>query len=56
MERESDELKKKTAELAVEDQEVKRLLHQAARSRQVDLEAWETAIRAAVLNAGALPW
>ncbi len=45
---------KKTAELAVEqDQEVGRILKQVAQARHVDLEAWETALRAAVLSAGA---
>ena len=36
-----------------QDQEVKRILERAAQSRQVDLEAWETALRVAVLSAGA---
>ncbi len=45
---------KKTTELTVEqDQEVKRILERVAHARQVDLEAWETALRVAVLSAGA---
>ena len=36
-----------------QDQEVTRILERAAQARQVDLEAWETALRVAVLSAGA---
>lgn len=40
--------------MAIEqDQEVRRILHKAAQARQVDLEAWESALRVAVLSAGA---
>ncbi len=43
-----------TTELTVEqDQEVKRILERAAHARQVDSEAWETALRVAVLSTGA---
>jgi hypothetical protein len=42
------------AEVAVEqDKEVSRILHKAAKASRADLEAWETALRAAVLSAGA---
>jgi hypothetical protein len=45
---------KKTAEVIVEsNHEVQRILAQAASAREVDVEAWETALRAAVLAAGA---
>ena len=45
---------KKTAQIAVErDKEVKRILEKAARAKNTDLEAWEFAIRSAVLAAGA---
>lgn len=45
---------KKTVQVAVEqDTEVRRILQKAATARHVDLEAWETALRAAVLSAGA---
>ena len=41
-------------ELAIEqDREVRRILEKVAASKQADLEAWETALRAAVLSAGA---
>lgn len=36
-----------------QDREVRRILQKVAASRGVDLEAWETALRAAVLSAGA---
>ena len=36
-----------------QDAEVRRILEEVAASKQADLEAWETALRAAVLCAGA---
>lgn len=36
-----------------QDREVRRILQKVAASRHVDLEAWETALRVAVLSAGA---
>jgi hypothetical protein len=48
------EQKKKTVQIALEqDAEVRRILQKVAVSRHADLEAWETALRAAVLCAGA---
>ena len=45
---------KKTVQIAIEqDGEVKRILEKVAASKQADLEAWEMALRAAVLSAGA---
>jgi hypothetical protein len=45
---------KKTAEVIVEqDREVQRIVAQAALARNVDLEDWETTLRAALLAAGA---
>lgn len=45
---------KKTAQIAVEqDREVKRILRCARREGAADLEAWENALREAVLSAGA---
>jgi hypothetical protein len=45
---------KKTAEVVIEqDKEVRRILQKAAQQKHSDLESWETAIRAAVLTAGA---
>jgi hypothetical protein len=47
-------LGKKTAEVALEqDHEVRRIVEKVAREKRVDLEAWETALRAAVLSSGA---
>ncbi|MCL5885247.1 MAG: ISKra4 family transposase [Deltaproteobacteria bacterium] len=45
---------KKTAQIAIEqDGEVSRILAKAAKARRADLEAWEGALRTAVLAAGA---
>ncbi len=45
---------KKTAEIAIEqDREVSLVLERVAKARHVDLEAWETALKIAVLAAGA---
>jgi hypothetical protein len=44
--------REKTVEMAIEqDKEVKRILEKVAVAKQADLEAWETALRAAVLAA-----
>ncbi len=45
---------KKTAEILIEqDEEVRRIVKKAAEEKQADLEAWEWALRAAVLAGGA---
>jgi len=45
---------KKTAEILIEqDEEVRRIVRKAAEEKQADLEAWEWALRAAVLAGGA---
>ena len=45
---------KKRVQITVEqDGEVRRILEKVAASKEADLEAWETALRAAVLSAGA---
>ena len=50
----SDTEEKKTAEVFIEqDKEVSRILEKASKEEKADLEAWEKAIRVAVLSAGA---
>jgi hypothetical protein len=45
---------KKTVQIVIEqDGEIRRILKKVAESKHADLEAWETALRAAVLSAGA---
>jgi hypothetical protein len=47
-------MRKKTAEILIEqDKEVRRIVKRAAEEKQADLEAWEWALRAAVLAGGA---